>query len=306
MRFGADHRNLGDAGGPFTARRDEGIRVHEDDLRTPLRAGLYTALLEAGTTSAFAGRALDVLRDLCGARPLGIVLLQDGKAMPLAGADEDVTSCDRAACRTASGGGSPLEEVVATAQAPAATGAGTDPAVPVHVGHLDAVTPGAGEGEPGTARDPARLPWHLAMAAVGFERVTVLTAPVRAGTDLVVTWYHGVDRPDLSGPAVLCVQELARSIALQLRADEQATDNADLVKAMASRATIDHAIGVLMAVHQCTADEAMVRLREASRRQNMKLRDLASSLVRDVTGNSPAPPAPFRARPGGIVGQPVR
>lgn len=304
MRSGADRRNLGGGAEPHRPA-EEGIRVHEDDLRTPLRAGLYTALLEAGTTAAFAGRALEVLRDLCGARPLGIALLQDGAVTPLAGADEDVTSCDRAACRAVSGGVTPLEEVVKAARA-VGTDPGGDPAAPVRVGHLDASTPGAGGSEPGTARDRASLPWHLAMAAVGFERVTVLTAPVRAGTDLVLTWYHGLDRPDLSGPAVLCVQELARSIALQLRADEQATDNADLVAAMASRATIDHAIGVLMAVHRCSADEAMVRLREASRRKNMKLRDLASSLVRDVTGNSPATPTPFRARPGGVVGQPVR
>jgi hypothetical protein len=280
--------------------------VHEDDLLMSLRAGLYAALLETPTTAAFAGRALDLLRELCGERSLGVALLEGGKAAPLAATDDDVTSCDRAACRTSSGSVTPLAEVVMAAR-PVAPSA-TEPhwSAGVRAGHLDAVTPGAGAGEPGTAAAGSRPPWHLAMAAVGFRGVVVLTAPVRAGSDLAVTWYHGGGRPDVPGPAAQCIEELARSIALRLKVDEQTTTNADLVAAMASRATIDHAIGVLMAVHRCTADEAMVRLREASRRKNMKLRDLASSLVRDVTGNSPATPTPFRARPGGVVGQPVR
>lgn len=270
-----------------------------------MRAGLHTALLEAASTADFAVAALETFRALCGPRPLGIVLLRDGEAVPLAGTDDDVTSCDRAACRPVTGSTSPLAEVVGAAE-PAPADTPTDPAVPVRVGHLAAVTPGGGEGEPGTSRDRARLPWHLTMAAVGFGRVTVLTAPVRPGADVVLTWYHGVDQPDVPYAAVLCVEELARTIALSLRAEEQATTNADLVAAMASRATIDHAIGVLMAVHRCSADEAMVRLREASRSKNMKLRDLASSLVRDVTGHVPAQSAPFRERPGAHGGRRVR
>ncbi|GAB2993815.1 GAF and ANTAR domain-containing protein [Amycolatopsis acidiphila] len=55
-----------------------------------------------------------------------------------------------------------------------------------------------------------------------------------------------------------------------------------LETALTSRAEIDQAKGVLMAVHGITADEAFARLVEQSQRQNIKLREVARELVNSV------------------------
>ncbi|GAA5152571.1 MULTISPECIES: GAF and ANTAR domain-containing protein [Amycolatopsis] len=52
--------------------------------------------------------------------------------------------------------------------------------------------------------------------------------------------------------------------------------------ALTSRADIDQAKGVLMAVHGITADEAFARLVEQSQRRNTKLREVASELLASV------------------------
>ncbi|GGU27656.1 GAF and ANTAR domain-containing protein [Lentzea flava] len=58
---------------------------------------------------------------------------------------------------------------------------------------------------------------------------------------------------------------------------------AHLEQAMISRAVIDQAKGVLMAVHSCTADEAFAMLVERSQHENVKLRDVAKNLLDSVT-----------------------
>ena len=55
---------------------------------------------------------------------------------------------------------------------------------------------------------------------------------------------------------------------------------ANLTLAMEHRAEIEQAKGILMATQRCTADEAFDLLRRASQRENRKLRDVASDLVR--------------------------
>lgn len=55
-----------------------------------------------------------------------------------------------------------------------------------------------------------------------------------------------------------------------------------LERAIESRAVIDQAKGVLMAVHACSADEAFRTLVEQSQRANTKLRDVAAQLLKSV------------------------
>jgi ANTAR domain len=58
---------------------------------------------------------------------------------------------------------------------------------------------------------------------------------------------------------------------------------AHLEQAITSRAVIDQAKGVLMAVHSCTADEAFRMLVDRSQHKNVKLRDVARNLLDTVT-----------------------
>jgi GAF domain-containing protein len=52
-----------------------------------------------------------------------------------------------------------------------------------------------------------------------------------------------------------------------------------LQEAMLSRAVIEQAKGVIMAEQRCTPDEAFDLLRQASQRENVKLRDIAQRIV---------------------------
>ena len=54
-------------------------------------------------------------------------------------------------------------------------------------------------------------------------------------------------------------------------------------QAMASRAVIEQAKGIIMGTRRCTADDAFAILRDASTRSNRKLRDIAAALVEDAT-----------------------
>jgi GAF domain-containing protein len=54
--------------------------------------------------------------------------------------------------------------------------------------------------------------------------------------------------------------------------------------AMASRAAIEQAKGIIMASRRCTAEEAFAILREASSRANRKLHDIAEAVVKGATG----------------------
>lgn len=56
-----------------------------------------------------------------------------------------------------------------------------------------------------------------------------------------------------------------------------------LEQALESRAAIEQAKGVLMAVHTCSADDAFGMLVEQSQRANVKLRDVAVKLLKSVT-----------------------
>ncbi|GHH28014.1 ANTAR domain-containing response regulator [Lentzea cavernae] len=59
-----------------------------------------------------------------------------------------------------------------------------------------------------------------------------------------------------------------------------------LERALESRAVIEQAKGVLMAVHTCTAEDAFDMLVEQSQRANTKLRDVAAKLLKSATRSS--------------------
>jgi transcriptional regulator with GAF, ATPase, and Fis domain len=58
---------------------------------------------------------------------------------------------------------------------------------------------------------------------------------------------------------------------------------ADLHEALVSRAVIDQAKGILMAVHGISAEEAFTKLTDRSQSENRKLRDVAAEFVAKVT-----------------------
>lgn len=68
--------------------------------------------------------------------------------------------------------------------------------------------------------------------------------------------------------------------------------SARLGEAMAHRAVIEQAKGMLMASQQCDEDEAFQLLVKASQRENLKLRDIARRIVNNAAGHRQPLPAP--------------
>jgi GAF domain-containing protein len=82
--------------------------------------------------------------------------------------------------------------------------------------------------------------------------------------------------------------EASRALTLAVRLAERTEMSEHLQKALASRAVIDQALGIVMGQNRCTADEAFEMLRTISQNRNVKLRDIAAEIITAVSGQPPA------------------
>lgn len=151
-------------------------------------------------------------------------------------------------------------------------------------------------------RSEERWPaWAAVADLLGFTTAAALGAVVEPDQKLVLNCYSGGE--DFLDAAAVeraqqFVDELAFTLPLALRLAERATGVSQLQEALASRSTIDQALGVLMAQNRCTRDEAFGILRRASQNRNIKLRDVAAAIIYRFTGHQPEPPPPFRPSGG--------
>lgn len=83
------------------------------------------------------------------------------------------------------------------------------------------------------------------------------------------------------------------ALSLAIRLASHAALIEQLRSSLASRGVIDQALGIIMAREHCTQDRAFAILRAASQNSNVKLRDIAGSVVTSVTGEPPRPAPPF-------------
>jgi GAF domain-containing protein len=81
-------------------------------------------------------------------------------------------------------------------------------------------------------------------------------------------------------------EEASRALTLALRLAERVEMSENLQHALASRAVIDQALGIIMGQNRCSADEAFNILRTTSQNRNVKLRDIATAMVAAVDGHS--------------------
>lgn len=88
-------------------------------------------------------------------------------------------------------------------------------------------------------------------------------------------------------------RQTAAVLAVVLRNADQIQLEAQLREALATRAVIDQAIGIVMGQRRVNAHEAFATLRDVSQTRNRKLRDVAADLIETVTGEPPKPPRPF-------------
>ena len=112
----------------------------------------------------------------------------------------------------------------------------------------------------------------------------------------VLNWY--ARRPNAFGPAEIRHAEefgghASGALALALRMASCVDLNHQLRSSITSRAVIDQALGVIMATERCAQDEAFALLRTVSQNTNVKLRELATTIVTRVSGRPPRPTSPF-------------
>lgn len=92
--------------------------------------------------------------------------------------------------------------------------------------------------------------------------------------------------------AELFAASLSAALALAARQASATTLTGQLREALASRAVIDQALGIIMDQERCTSAQAFAILRNASQNRNVKLRDIARQVITSGSGEPPQP-GPF-------------
>lgn len=146
-----------------------------------------------------------------------------------------------------------------------------------------------------TAGEPRWAGFSVRAAAHGIR--STLSLPLSAGGQHIGALNLYAAGPAAFGPAETRQAEsfaanAAGALALAVRQAASTALTGQLRAALASRAVIDQARGVIMAQERCTQAEAFAILRSASQNRNVKLRDIATQILASVTGQPPQP-APF-------------
>lgn len=151
--------------------------------------------------------------------------------------------------------------------------------------------------------------WAAVASLLGFHSAAGIPGAVAPDSWLALNLYSTeADAFDAGviGRGQEFLSEIARTLPVALRLTEQNRLLAQLQEALASRAAIDQALGVLMAQNRCTQDEAFGILRRASQNRNVKLRDVAAAVISRFTGHEAATAPAFRTggsqAPGSQVG----
>ncbi|HET6188416.1 MAG TPA: GAF and ANTAR domain-containing protein, partial [Trebonia sp.] len=99
----------------------------------------------------------------------------------------------------------------------------------------------------------------------------------------------GAFGPPETGRAEKFARSAAGALTLSLRMASCADQNDQLRSSIVSRAVIDQALGVIMATERCPQDKAFALLQSVSQNTNVKVRDLAATIVTNVSGEPPRP-----------------
>ncbi|WP_458112094.1 GAF and ANTAR domain-containing protein [Arthrobacter sp. R1-13] len=135
-----------------------------------------------------------------------------------------------------------------------------------------------------------RWPEYIsAVSAHGIGSILGLPLPLERGATAALNLYsplqHGFTGEDIAG-AESFAEQTAKTLRLELRLAQMSDAKNDMAEAMKSRTTIDMAIGAIMAQNRCSQDAALQILMRASNSRNVKLRDVAASVIASITDNT--------------------
>ncbi len=121
----------------------------------------------------------------------------------------------------------------------------------------------------------------------------LVTDGALAGALMLYARQPGAFGPEEASRAEKFAASASGALTLSLRMASCLDLNEQLRSSIVSRAVIDQALGVIMATEHCPQDKAFALLRSVSQNTNVKLRDLAATIVTRVSGKPPGITAPF-------------
>jgi GAF domain-containing protein len=110
----------------------------------------------------------------------------------------------------------------------------------------------------------------------------VLAGEAEAGLNMYSTRSHGFSGEDIENVESYAYHA-SKALRLAVRISQLAETKSHLVAAMESRTVIDLAAGAIMAQNRCSQDTAMKIMKIASSSRNVKLRDIAASVVASLS-----------------------
>ncbi|WP_336205008.1 GAF and ANTAR domain-containing protein [Nonomuraea sp. LPB2021202275-12-8] len=131
----------------------------------------------------------------------------------------------------------------------------------------------------------SRWPRYAALATRWGVR-SVLAVPIEVAPVLLIVGLYSVRRGAFSPQgaqslAEMLTEQVGVAIANMWDFEEVRTDAAQLQEALAGRALIDQAKGIIMQTSGCTAEAAFEELRRISQHHQVKVADLARLLVEE-------------------------
>ena len=136
-------------------------------------------------------------------------------------------------------------------------------------------------------RDEHRWPlycdaaWKEGVGSI-FAVPLLLEGEAAAALNMYSTQTHAFSAEDIENAEAYAGQA-SKALRLAVRIAQLSDDRKNLTAAMESRTTIDLALGVIMAQNRCSQDTAFKILRIASNTRNVKLREIAPSILNSVS-----------------------
>ncbi|RKO20948.1 ANTAR domain-containing protein [Pseudarthrobacter phenanthrenivorans] len=126
-----------------------------------------------------------------------------------------------------------------------------------------------------------------AAMAQGVSSILAVPLDLAGEAEAVLNLYsgrsHGFSTEDIA-TAEAFAEQAAVSLRLVLRITQLGEARNDLSNALQSRTVIDMAIGAIMAENRCSRDAAFSILTKASSTRNIKLREVAASVIASISG----------------------
>jgi GAF domain-containing protein len=113
----------------------------------------------------------------------------------------------------------------------------------------------------------------------------VLEGEAEAGLNLYSTRSHGFNGEDIDMVEAYSYHA-SKALRLAVRISQLAEAKTNLTAALESRTTIDLATGVIMAQNRCSQETAIKILKIASSTRNVKLREIAASVIASVANDA--------------------